>query len=451
MSLRKSVGWTIFGALMLLILLEAQGFASRMCFRAGSGFYAARNYRAAATAFSGSVILDRRFAQGYIQLGSTYIALEEYEQAKTAFLQAKRISDDSCAACGLGMTYYRLGRNDVAVNEFQRAMSLNPDDYCAYTELAKMNYELGRYQDAIAGFKRALTIRPSFGTYVYLGNAHVYAREYEPSVVAYKQAIQLNPENGTAHYQLAIAYDYLQRFEDAAAEYKQTIELDPDDEYSRYALAMIYVSLHNKRAALEQYEILRKTNPDLAAELKEEMPLSEDRQRGKEKLYLVPLGNYSTASLTKLIDFCKQKTGIQPIRLQPVPFALTTIDKRRGQVIAEEAIALMKMKYPDLVSDPNAIVIGVTDEDMYVRREKWQFAFSYRMQKRFALVSSARMNPANLGRAADDVLTDSRLRKMVLKDIGILFYFYPENYDPKSVLFGNVDGVEAIDKMGEDF
>jgi hypothetical protein len=61
------------------------------------------------------------------------------------------------------------------------------------------------------------------------------------------------------------------------------------------------------------------------------------------------------------------------------------------------------------------------------------------------------MNPANLGAAANDVLTEARLRKMVLKNIGVLFYLYPENYDPKSVLYDDVDGVDAIDKMGEDF
>ena len=451
MTIRKTVGWVIFAALVLVILMEVPGIASRMCYRAGSKFYAARRYPAAATAFRGSVLFDRRFAQGYIQLGSAYMALKKYPQAETAFLSAKKIKDDSYAACGLGMVYHGLNRDDAAEKEFQRAMGLNPTDDCAFNQLARMYYENGKYHEAIDVFKRVLTITQTSGTYVYIGNSHVYAREYEAGVDAYKQALQLNPKNETAHYQLAIAYDYLRRYEDAAAEYKESIKLDPDDSSSRYALAEIYMSLHNKPAALEQYEILRKTDPDTADDLLAELSLSEVRQRGKEKLYFVPLNKYSAASVTKLVNFCKQKTGVQPIVTEPLPFALTTIDKRRQQVIAEEAVELIKLKYPDIVADPNAVIIGLTDEDMYIRNKNWQYAFGYWRQKRFAVVSSARMNPANLGGSADEVLTDSRLRKMVLKNIGVLFYLYPTNFNPKSVLYNEIDGVEDLDKMSEDF
>ena len=199
-----------------------------------------------------------------------------------------------------------------------------------------------------------------------------------------------------AHIQLAIAYDYLQRFEDAAAEYNEAIRLDPEDEDARYSLARIYLSLHNKPAALEQYEALRKLNPNVAAELFADTRLSEPRERGKEKLYFVPLGNFSAASLTKLVNFCKQKTGINASVTQAVPFALSTIDKRRQQIIAEDAIELVKFRLPDLAADPNAVVIGLTDEDMYMRQGDWQYAFSYRTAGRFAVVSSARMNPIQL-------------------------------------------------------
>jgi predicted Zn-dependent protease len=192
-------------------------------------------------------------------------------------------------------------------------------------------------------------------------------------------------------------------------------------------------------------------NPDSAAELIADIRSSENRERGKEKLYFVPLNKFSAGSITRLASSCKQKTGIDVIVVQPVPFALSTVDKRRQQVIAEEAINLIKLRYPNLASDPNAVVIGVTDEDLYIRGEDWQWAFGYRMQGRFAVVSSARMNPANLGGAANDVLTESRLRKMVLKNIGVLYYLLPLNHDPRSVLYDDVGAVEDLDNMGEDF
>ena len=451
MTKRKTVGWVIFALLVLVILIQVPCIASRMCFNAGKNLYAARKYQAAVTAYKGSILFDHSFAQGYVQLGAAYRALDKYALAETAFLSAKKISDDSYATVGLAMVYHDLHRDDAAEKEFQRAISLNPTDSFAYNQLANMYYDLGRYREAIDGYKRALTVQRSARTYVSLGNSYVYTRNYEPAAEAYKQAVQLDSKSVTAHHQLAIAYDYLRRYEEATAEYKETIKLDPKNDYSRYALAIMYLTLHNRQAALEQYDILRKTDPDSATELLKLIALPEVRERGKEKLYFVPLNNYPAAAVTKLVNFCKEKIGVEPTVMQPVPFVLTTVDKKRQQVIAEEALELMRLKYRDLVSDPNAVVIGLTDEDMYIRKENWQWTFGYWTQKRFAVMSSARMNPANLGGTANDVLTEARVRKMLLKNIGVLFYLYPTNYDPKSVLYDDVRGVEDIDKMGEDF
>jgi tetratricopeptide (TPR) repeat protein len=451
MSIRKTVGWLVFASLLAVLLLQTPRVAGKACYLAGSQFYAAGNYQAAAGAFKGAVRLDPRFARAYVELGSTYLALEKYTQAEEAFLKAKSIVDESCASCGLGMTYNLLGRHDAAEKQFKRAISLDAGDVCPYDQSGRMYYNLGRYPEAIAVFKRALTLSPRYGTYMYLGNSYVYAREYESGVDTYKKAIQLNPKDVRAHIQLGIAYDYLRRFENAAAEYEQAIKLDPVNETARYSAIGAYMSLHKKTAALEHYEELRKINADMAAEFVEDGGLAETRAPGKEKLYFVPLHNFSAASLTKLVNSCKQKTGIEVNVTQPVPFALSTVDKQRQQVIAEEAINLIKLRYPKLAADPNAIVIGLTDHDLYVRKEKWQFAFSYRKEGRFAIVSSARMNPVNLGHSANEALLEARMRKMVLKNIGILYYLFPTNYDPKSVLYEGIEGIDDLDNMGEDF
>lgn len=63
----------------------------------------------------------------------------------------------------------------------------------------------------------------------------------------------------------------------------------------------------------------------------------------------------------------------------------------------------------------------------------------------------ARLDPVNLGEPANDELLERRLRKIVLKNIGILYYWLPTNYNPNSALYDDINSVEDIDKMGEDF
>jgi tetratricopeptide (TPR) repeat protein len=450
MTKRKTVGWLIFAALVLVIAVQLPCIASRTSYVVGSKLYAAGNYHAAAVAFSGAVLLDRGFAPAHLELGSTYFALKKYQQAEKAFLKARRIDDDSCASCGLGMTYHALGRDDEAEKAFKRAIALNANDVCAYEQAGRMYYDLGKYQEAIAAFKRAVTSRPNANIYVQLGNAHVYAREFQSGVDAYKESIRLNPNGARARLQLGIAYDYLDRTEEAAAAFKEAIKLEPDNESAHYYLAMDYLALHNRPAALAEYQILRKLNPEYVVDRFEDFA-SSNRERGKEKLYFIPLNNFSTTSLNRLVTYVKQKPGIEAITTESLPLRLAAMDNRRQQLIAEEVIELMKRSYPTLVADPNAILIGLTDQDMYIRDKDWQYAFSSWTQGRFAVVSSARMNPVNFGSPADNDLLDRRLRKMVLKDIGILYYRLPANHDPRSVLYSNVNSVKDLDNMGEEF
>jgi hypothetical protein len=45
----------------------------------------------------------------------------------------------------------------------------------------------------------------------------------------------------------------------------------------------------------------------------------------------------------------------------------------------------------------------------------------------------------------------TRLRKIVTKDIGILYYGLPQSQSPKSVLYSQIMGIEELDAVGEDF
>ena len=449
MTKRKTVGWLVFAVLMVFLVPTAVGFTFCLI---GSKYYADGNYQAAIKVYNAAVLINPRLARGYLELGSTYLALKDYEKAEKALLKARNIDDDSCAACGFGMLYHALDRDNDAEKEFNRAIRLDPSDVCAYNQSAWMYYDQGKYQKAIGPLKQVVALKPKWArAHFHLGNAYVFAGEYESGVAEYKEAIGLDPRDVRSHVQLGIAYSYLRRYQEAVAAYKEALKISPNDEKAHYELAMAYLALRNRTAAFAEYEILRKLNPDKAAELFADSSVPRERKNGQEKLYFIPVGNFSSSSLNKLVTYYKGKAGVSAISTRPMALSLPTIDKRRQQIIAEEVVELMKRTYPELAADPNAILIALTEQDMYIRERTWQFAFSYWTNSRFAVVSSARMNPVNLGEAANSALLEARMRKMVLKNIGILYYLMPPNQDPKSVLYDEINGVEDLDKMSEDF
>jgi predicted Zn-dependent protease len=181
------------------------------------------------------------------------------------------------------------------------------------------------------------------------------------------------------------------------------------------------------------------------------IPTNNESLQGSEKIYFVPFGHFPAATVKELVSFYRSKYGLHIQTLPNVRIAQAALNPERNQLIAEQAIEIMKQAYPHLKNDRQAILIGLTTLDMYIARYDWNFSFSFRERGRFAVVSSGRMNLPVGKKPASHKLMLMRLRKMVTKNVGILYYHLPQSDNPRSVLYRNVGGIRELDYMGEDF
>ena len=170
-----------------------------------------------------------------------------------------------------------------------------------------------------------------------------------------------------------------------------------------------------------------------------------------QKIYFAAVGEMRSVHLDALQAYYKQRYDLTVEILPPIGLEPMVVDERRRQLIAEELIELMKRRYPEHARSPQSILIGITEGDMYIREVDWRFAFAKRDGDRFAIVSSARMDPVSFGYLPDEELLQTRLRKMLSKNIGIMYYKLPQKSDRRSVMFGPILGIDDLDSMGEDF
>lgn len=174
----------------------------------------------------------------------------------------------------------------------------------------------------------------------------------------------------------------------------------------------------------------------------------------KSELYFVAIGDVPVDMIDGLVSHFQTKFGVSIRTLAPLAFDRVTFDRQRSQVVADRLIQAVRFRYPTVAKNPRTRVIGITPLDMYMEamREQWAFTFSMRSaDRRFAVVSFARMDPTNLGEAPNDTLLRSRLRKMVTKNLGIMYFGLPASENPRSALFRNILGVDDLDRMTEDF
>jgi serine/threonine-protein kinase len=125
-------------------------------------------------------------------------------------------------------------------------------------------------------------------------------------------------------------------------------------------------------------------------------------------------------------------------------------DPIRRQFVAEQLIQALHTEYPVDVNVGSATTIAVSSESMYIQALDWRWAFAYRPDGQFGVVSTNHMRDG-LGTNADPERFEARVRKMLMKNIGILHFKMAQTNDPTSVLFNNIRSVEALDHAQERF
>ena len=171
--------------------------------------------------------------------------------------------------------------------------------------------------------------------------------------------------------------------------------------------------------------------------------------RGTGEVVFIPVGHFPIAPLEMDAQFFQETYRLPITILPPLPLPLSAFDPNRGQYIAEEILAEVKRQVPDARSNMRLIPIVFTDQDMYIQKYSWQYAFSLR-ENDMAVVSSARMDfSLSPFTEADQETQETRLRKMVTKNIGILYYHLPFSDHCRSAMYGRVGGPQELDLMSD--
>ncbi|HLJ85459.1 MAG TPA: hypothetical protein VKZ53_01470 [Candidatus Angelobacter sp.] len=171
--------------------------------------------------------------------------------------------------------------------------------------------------------------------------------------------------------------------------------------------------------------------------------------RGKKKLYFVPIGDFPGSQMHDLVSYCEKRFRVKAEILDRLPTIGISKDPVRKQFAGEELISAIKKAYPAVAANPDSVLLGLTEDDMYARSVGWNFVFGWRVDN-MAVVSTSRFWQ-HYADEPSDAEPKIRLRKIVSKDIGVLYYALGESTNPKSVLYNKVLSIEELDAVSEDF
>jgi predicted Zn-dependent protease len=157
-----------------------------------------------------------------------------------------------------------------------------------------------------------------------------------------------------------------------------------------------------------------------------------DQLHGARRLYLVAIGNSAGGEVDDLANFLRTNFNVSSEVLPPMPMPETGYDAKRKQWIAEMLLEAMASHFPDRVADPDARIMGVIDDDIYIREAGWPQAYNYRYANKYAVLQSARLDPAFYSYKPSQNIRRERLRKIALKCLGLLYFDFGESSNPRS-------------------
>jgi len=182
-------------------------------------------------------------------------------------------------------------------------------------------------------------------------------------------------------------------------------------------------------------------------------PLASDTCEGTEKrLCIVPLGQVSPALVKHLADHYRSEYGLTVVVSTPAAIPRDLVNREREQIEVDGLLRLMASVFPDTYADPDTVMIGLTPVDLYwLGKPNWRYAFGVRgdREESIALISSARMDPQIYGLPENNELYFTRVRKMVSKYVGFLYFGLPESQDAESPMYDNILGPADLDRMEE--
>jgi TolB-like protein/cytochrome c-type biogenesis protein CcmH/NrfG len=198
--------------------------------------YGTDDNQRAAELFQQAMDLDPDYALARAYRGLADLVINGYDATPKDILERSRLMvqeavdmepDDARCHWILGNVYFCLGNVTAELQQYLRALALNPNDANALATYGSTLVALGRIEEGIDHIREAMRINPYHPDWYWidLGSALYVARRYGDAIEALKQ--KAKPQTWVLS-RLAACYAQIGRMDEAAQAVAEILRLKPD-------------------------------------------------------------------------------------------------------------------------------------------------------------------------------------------------------------------------------
>lgn len=232
---------------------------------------------------------DHDNAKVWVNIGSAYQQKDDYDNALDAYQQALKIEPGNSAAqqgiktasaakqdkmiaeaTKAGSDYFKQGKYDEAIKQYELLLKSNPQDAAIYFNLGATYQGKKDIEQAIAKYRQAIAIDQTNKIYkkalddaLAIKVAPIIeqaiekhkAKDYAAAIAGYQEALKIQPKNANLLYDLASAQYSREDYASAKQSYQKAFEVGGKDKLDGlYLMAVIDEHLSRGTDARQEYQ-----------------------------------------------------------------------------------------------------------------------------------------------------------------------------------------------------
>ncbi len=126
-----------------------------------------------------------------------------------------------------GLMWKNKGKHDKAIEEFNKAIQLNPNNAAAYVNRGEILCRERKYDDAIQDFSKAIQLDPDNAD-VYCSRGWIWKkkRKYDKAIEDYNKAIKLKPNDADIYNSRGLIWIKKDEYDKAIQDFDKAIQID---------------------------------------------------------------------------------------------------------------------------------------------------------------------------------------------------------------------------------